>query len=75
MGAPCSTHSSPGIAGNAPPSAAGNMEFLGALAQALAALLVSALILIADYATFSPDRTIYSEAASKKAIQARRKNS
>jgi hypothetical protein len=51
------------------------MEFLGALAQALAALLVSALILIAGYATFSRDRTIYSEAASKKAIQARRTRS
>jgi hypothetical protein len=53
------------VSEGAPDSALGNIAFLWATASALAALIASAIILIAGYTTFSPDLAAYREAASK----------
>jgi hypothetical protein len=56
------------------PSALRNIQFLGALAQSLAALIISAAFLISGYAIFSPELTAYREAATKQTIQSRNLN-
>jgi hypothetical protein len=62
------------IPDGASPSALGNIQFLGALAQSLTALIISAAFLMAGYAIFSPELTAYREAATKLTIQSRNLN-